>query len=681
MASKIFKARWNGVYRSDNDSYYGSGFYARTGGSQGFNSYIGFDYQSIIQAINSSKTNVKVFLHIYVTDAGTFDLGMHKETSDRKTSSLPWYNYSGRVFQPGVGWSTYDITSLPTYGSFEKALESGYTGIVLYGQKGSPYGVAYAVSNNKYHMYIEIQGTWNTKPTKAGIQFPVGGETFVGKETLVGTAASDIESGQSTLRYQWAIFDGAWNYLGLSLPNELMKSVDFSQYKETSVAKVALRAYDGELYGDWVYSNVFTITHNTPPGIPTNLKPIGGVNIDRTQDNLFSWSHNDSGAQSQFTFRWRLRGNTVWNEINRVSTNEYYIVPANTFPLGMIEWQVRTYDERNLVGLYSETQLVFATEATDAPTIISPLNGEIVSVPNPTIRWSAVNQDYFNIEIREGSETGTVIWTTFQNSSVKGITTGVDLSNNTDYVLRLRIRAIDEIWSDWAEISFHTSFTPPDQPIVTLFPDSETALIQVSIENPEPSDVDVPIVTHNEVYSRVYGSGEDFKLIASNIGANSYFIDYSPASGVIYEYMVRAWGENDSYMDSVTVSGIVTFRDSFLLKAANPNESIPLMYNPSRSEKRSVKRAMMEFNGREYPISEFEEKKSNSIDLSFDIRERETLDKLTTLIDSMETLLYRDGRGRRIYCTVSDLSIADKFPEGYSVSFSVDRVDYKEGIV
>ena len=681
MASRKFKCTWVGVYREDTDKYVNANI-VRTGGGTGYNSYIGFNGAQILGAIESSKTTPKVILHFNVTDTGTFDLGMHRETNNRKANGLPFYRYTGRSFNPSKGWASYDITkfniALSGYSgvdTFEEALGAGFQGIVLYGARGANGGVAHGYTNNSNHLYIEVQGTWNTKPGKPGITYPKSGNSVDGKIELKGTAASDAEQSAGSLRYQWRIYDGTWHNLSLGSAGIVNKTVDFSGYKETSAAKVGLRAYDGEFYSDWVNSQVFTINHNKPPSEPSNLNPKGGTLIDRTQDILFSWAHNDQDRQSRFIFRWRVKGELEWKTVDRKTVNNFYIVPANTFPVGEIEWQVQTFDQRGLSSPFSTSAIFYATEATNAPTIIYPEAGELISDPSPSFQWTSIDQDFFQLEVLSGEN---IIWQIESNSDVKGFTIGTELSNETDYTARLRVKTEFGLWSDWAILDFTTSFLPPQEPEINLVIHPEDGAIEIGIFNPPPED-DVPEVSHNEIFRKVYNGSGDFIKIKNYVENSSYWIDYTPGSGVTYEYMVRSWGVNGTYVDSPPLLGMVEFKDSLITVVSNPDYKVELKYNPTRSIQKSVKRTLMEFNGRPYPVAEFGTGMNNNIDLSFHIRDQTELNLLDGLLELKETLLYRDSRGRREFVTMDQLSISDKFPRGYTVNMTFNRVDYREG--
>lgn len=683
MGSRIFKGKWVGVYQAVEDRYRQSTDPILMGGPLGFHSYVGFDFDQIAEAIATSKTPAKVYLRVRTGGAGRMRIGMHKQVRNTKNSIIPGFRFTGIIKDLGLGQQRIDITTFeqdlvayPGVNTFSEALDNGFKGLVLYGMVGENEAEASGITNNSNHIAIEVEGLWNTKPGKPVITYPVSGVSVDSSIELKGQAAKDSEQASSTLRYQWAIYDGSWHYLDLTSEGQVNRKVNFINYKETFAAKVRLRAYDGELYGDWVESDVFTINHNKAPAEPTNLSPRGGELVDRTQDIRFSWTHNDQDEQSRFNFRWRIKGAATWNQISRVTTNNYVLIPANTFPAGEIEWQVQTFDQRDLSSPYSSTVIFNAADATDAPVILNPAQNEIISEPNPIIQWSSVNQAHFQLEVLSG---GNVIWRVEDNSAVKAYTIGEALSNYTDYVIRLRVRSDSGLWSEWSERAIHTSFTPPNQPEISLNVHGDQGSIEIAIVNP-PEEGDTPATRYNEIFRKVFGSSEDYIKINAYSEPNEYWIDFTPGTGVIYEYKVRAWGANGSFMDSVPALGRVDFKETIIMLVSNPDYRVYLQYNPSRNVGMSVNRTMMEFNGRSFPVAEFGQIMNSEYDLSFDIREKEDIDLLYRLMESRQTLLYRDARGRRDFVTMDQMKVSDKFPFGYTVSFSLGRVDFVEGI-
>ena len=87
----------------------------------------------------------------------------------------------------------------------------------------------------------------------------------------------------------------------------------------------------------------------------------------------------------------------------------------------------------------------------------------------------------------------------------------------------------------------------------------------------------------------------------------------------------------------------------------------------------------MQFAGREKAVAEFGESKDLGIAMSFVIKDIEDIDTLMALVESGETLLYRDNRGRKIYCTIGGLDI-DEERKYWTVSFAIAEVSHQEGV-
>lgn len=683
MASKTFRATWMGQYTGTNAAYYGGSNPIRTGGSSWFHSYLGFDKAGILNAINTSKTAARVYLNIYVTNYGEFDVGFHKEASNKASNGMPFYRYAKIHPFLNTGWQRVDITdSTLSDGSatgFKNIMNAGYTGPVLYGGQGSDQGEAYGVTNNQFHIYIEVTGTWNTAPGAPTITSPTAGISVDKTFELKGTSAADAEQSASGLRYEWAINVGnGWSYFGYGSNGVINKVIDFSGYPETTNAQMALKANDGELDGPWAYSPYFTIAHNKPPGAPTDLAPVGGAQRDRTQTTTFSWVHNDADGQSAYDFRWRLQGSTAWNESGKiVTTSKNRVVAANTFPQGTIEWQVRTYDQESLVGPYSATALFSATEPSDAPVITDPTASEIIPTSRMNVSWTAPEQEEYELQLVQN---GSVLWTETQVSNNRVVEIPYDLLNNQTYQIRLRTRLSVELWSSWAEVTFNTSFTTPSPPEVELFEWHDEGAIDIRINNPVTGAVGEPNVLYNDIYRRIAGTDDPYERIATNVSNNGVFRDYTPASGVTYQYYVRAWGDNTTFQDSYSNMIAISIENTMISIASNPTRFVRLEYNPSRSLNRGLDRSMMVFNGRKFPVAEFGFHETWGADMSFDLRDRTSLEVLVDIVDSKETLIYRDSRGRREFVTVDSISITDKFPDGYTVKFNPEKVEYIEEV-
>lgn len=467
------------------------------------------------------------------------------------------------------------------------------------------------------------------------------------------------------------------NIVALTAVGATQYIYDFINQPQTSVAKIRIRAYDGAIYGPWDYSDgVFSIIHNVAPTAPTNLTPV--TTKDRAELIRFTWQHNDpnADAQSKFDLDYRLQGSTTWNTVTQNTINQFYDLPAGTLPRGTIEWRVRTYDQADLSGPYSELKTFFAGDKPSKPTTLNPIDGSVVSVSNPTVQWSSVGQVSYNLKVLNANET-TTLWETNQTSNNKAHTVGYSLENETGYVIQLTIKNVDGIISDIEKSHIHVSYTPPAKALVTT--SKGAGFITVLMDNPVPVGTE-PNVSYNSIFRRKQGENE-FIRIGTNISVDGSFNDYTAASEQVYEYFVRTWGENDTYNDSVIVYESITLRGVWLHDVTNPDSVHNFIFDgDGRSEDWQAQASYMQFAGRKSPVTEFGEHEHKSISVTLNMLKRTAdLPVLENLLHAKNTLCYRDGRGRRIFGTATSLPTGDEF-YGYVVDLNVIECSYSEEV-
>ena len=473
MATKTFNLSWMRQYRADTNSYVGSNSPIRVGGSQDYNSYLGFP-TSVRTAIKESSTTPQLRLKIYVTNSSPeWDVGRHKlsGSSEPTYSTLPWYNYLKPIFGHSTGWLTINLSS-----DFMNDYKNGvYQGIVLYSGQGSSY-YGEASNSGSTRAVIEVIGTWNVKPNKPTITYPTSNVTVDTSLTVRWNQASDPNG--DTLKYQVAYKGGrsgeGWKYSSLTANNATALTINYSSLSEGTYAQIAVRAYDGELYGDWVYSPRFTVNHNKAPSSPSQLSPANGVIRDRNEVIRLSWRHNDDGSQAGYRIAWRTVSSTgargAWNYRPSStgwvsSTSQYYDYPATTFPNSEIEWTVKTKDQGGLESSYATYQIFKAREESSLPTILTPAFNDIIDTTRVEVTWSSVNQQEYNLILKD--DQGNTLWSTTEVNGLKFVIIPYDLANNTNYSIQLRVKdSVNLIWSDYVEQAFSTSFNPPKPPVI-----------------------------------------------------------------------------------------------------------------------------------------------------------------------------------------------------------------------
>jgi len=506
---------------------------------------------------------------------------------------------------------------------------------------------------------------WYIKTTlaeSATLTLPNGGETLNEGFNITWTLSS---AGLKT-KIELSTDNGnTWKTLLTTNAGITSYNYNFVNEAESSTCRIRVTPTDGTNFGTSDVSNgVFTIQHNQAPTAPTNLSPANGQIIDRAEIQRLTWKHNDTDAQSKFDLQWSSDGGQNWTTITKTTVNQYLDIAVNTFPAGTITWRVRTYDQEDLVSPYSNQVTFTSSEPSDAPIITS---ADTWNIARPTIQWSSVGQAKYQVQVLDSISA--VVWDSGQiTSSNKAVTVGADLVNSSTYTIKVRIVDSGGIWSDYAVQSISISFTPPEIPLATATIDTARASITLEIVNPEG----LTVVTHNDIF-------RDGQRIAA--GIQDVFTDYTVESEKEYSYRVRAWGENGTYADSDVVTASVIVKHTQLALTTNYNKWIELKWNPEKSDNRQHNSVSNYFAGRRFAVTDFSENENNNIPNSFAIRDKAELDKLIEIYDAKRTIIYRDRRGKRLFGTLNNLSIADESPRTWwTVSFTLQQVDFDEVI-
>jgi hypothetical protein len=116
----------------------------------------------------------------------------------------------------------------------------------------------------------------------------------------------------------------------------------------------------------------------------------------------------------------------------------------------------------------------------------------------------------------------------------------------------------------------------------------------------------------------------------------------------------------------------------------DPNDPVDtlhnFLYNSSLTvENIAVATNQLVFAGRAYPVAEFSENNTQTVDLSLTIPWSDTWQEECDIVRAYATfrgtLTFRDGRGRLLYGIVQSVRLTDR-KEGTIVTFNVQRVDY-----
>ncbi|MGD6832585.1 hypothetical protein ACQCT5_10500 [Sutcliffiella halmapala] len=398
----------------------------------------------------------------------------------------------------------------------------------------------------------------------------------------------------------------------------------------------------------------------------TKLIPSGGVVADRTATIRLSWRvtpiPTDGMTQEVW---WRIQDTTTWNVISVVLSAIHVDVAPNTFPEGIIEWQVRLNNEDGSNHATSDTVVFIASVNPPAPVITQPtgtVNGSLV-----TVEWTSEGQAGFHLELVEA---GQVIWQYENTDDVSQAYSISGLENHKEYDIRLAIVNSLGLWSDYSAITIDVDYVPPAPAEITTTTQETT--ITLDFSHPTPTG-EIPPVVSVDVYRRVEG---DWELIGIDVGDT--FVDYTPASGVVYEYRVRAYGDMDTFSDSFT-SAQVQFRGVWLHEVFYPNTLHHFrMDRVGRVDTWKPTGKLLPFAGRKLPVAEFDITEENSVSVTLEMfRGEDDYRFLQQLIRSKNVLCYRDGRGRKLFGHVFELPISDE-KHGNTTNITIHEISFTE---
>jgi hypothetical protein len=533
-------------------------------------------------------------------------------------------------------------------------------------------------ANTKYAIVISLNSSTSSqisiRTTGVDTTIPNGNGGYYGPAWANYGVDLSIEiSFSNSLQYQVQLSTdngGAWkDIIALTSAGASSFLYDFINEAQSSTCLIRIRAYDGSAYGVWDQSNgVFSIIHNTAPTAPTNLLPTGV--FDRALVQRLSWKHNDpqNDTQSKFDLQWRSQGAGTWNTITQSVVSQYWDAPTNTFPKGTIEWQVRTYDQAGLSGPYSPTSTFISGDRPALPTIVSPSS---VSVANPIVQWSSVDQVGYSLNVKDSNSVS--VFSVDRISTNKAETISSNLANQNDYTIEFKTKNVDGLYSDLVTKSISVSYTPPAMPVIETV--KGNSYIQLNIVDPVPQGTQ-PSVLYHEIYKEIDGS---FVLIAENV--QNDFKDFHISSNETVQYFVRAIGNNGTFSDTLNFSDSIEFKGVWLHLLEDPVNTIKnfKIDGSGRSSKWSLENAVHQFQGRKNPVVETGEMSSFSVDFNLKILDIEEHQALEKILYSQQTVCYRDGRGRKVFGVFVDVPFADE-RWGYSTSLSLMKIDFKEGI-
>lgn len=409
---------------------------------------------------------------------------------------------------------------------------------------------------------------------------------------------------------------------------------------------------------------ILIYNYGDKPLSPTIISPAWAdiINKKDTSSIKFEWT---STGQTNYEFEYS-QDNIVWTKLEGTTAK---FVNLTTTGLANGDLYVRVKIKSNNVWSdYSRTWFLQIGEKPNTPTV--SLIG--VTTSTPMVSWNANPlQKMYQVQVLQD---GTII---VDSGEIQGT---IDqyilksrLEDNKSYTFKVRISDEHNIWSDWGIKESTVNFIKPPIPTFSLYLNPERGSTIIKIQNPTPGAGE-ELTVFNDIF-RKEGNGEWLR-IAANVISEFNDLTIKPKSEVYYK--VRAIGQN-GYVDSATKGTEFIMRYSDLSVVGELEKHVKLKYNDRKQQNSGYTGSLLVFSGRNKPVVEFDDSRTNDIALEFEITNKKDLDMLQDIIDSRKTLLYRDSRGRKLYGSViSKLNVQDSEFNYYTVGFTFTETDFNE---
>ncbi|AMR60065.1 tail fiber [Bacillus phage Leo2] len=575
----------------------------------------------------------------------------------------------------------------------------------------------------------------NVAPSKPTQLVPNGGRTVDRTESIRFTWKHNDDGVQAGFRIAWRTVDslgdtGSWNYVNASgYRQSTNQYFDFAP-NTFPAGKIEWRVSTMDqmsLTSPWSDIQIFTagIPSNAPIILtpsPNEIVPAANITVTWSSINQRRYEVQLYDGNTQIyrkaetttvknapivyslennkTYRVRLRiADTefdIWSDWTEVSFQTNFTPPVKP------DISVETDTEGNTITV---------SWTNDPPVTSEPIHGvptsgivQGIQFSENTTYWGAEDEGEIRVIYGENakvvSPSGIVyefnpsvdqVSTNLEGTGTNSTTqeaylmfTGADPSRFSSTVTRdtFNFRVVELIDGQWYYHDNSATRKPFD-----LYSDDfilgtvkRTSTDVFGIELNITGDITTPVTSTVELYRRRYNSSTegDWTLIFTG-NTNSSYTDYTPASGVTYEYYVRAWGDNQSFSDSEIGEGEVEFIHAFLHRALVQSDFTVFRHSDDRSESRGRTGKFMSFSGREKPIYEYGFNTDKVVKVSWDVDTNEEYLNTIDFLDRKETFLYRDGVGRRMFCIIDgNIEVTDQILSGCTFSISLREVDFEE---
>lgn len=393
-----------------------------------------------------------------------------------------------------------------------------------------------------------------------------------------------------------------------------------------------------------------------------NLSPSSGAINLGNEDITLRWSvkvYDDDGAEhtitnypTEFDLQYSVDGGETWIYLlNKQTVNltygfYSYTIPANTLPVGIINWRVRPYANGYAIDNYVRDTFVVQVQASTSSVTC---NGK----PRPTITWSSTAQTAYRVKFAD-YDTGAVY------SSAQSHYFSDCIYSDGTYPVQVRTLASNGEWSEWTEVQYvQITNVPPDNVIALTATPTNHAVALRWTDSASGSTVKYSVYRNN---TPVY------------IGTNQYYTDVG-ANGST-NYTLRAVDTATDYYTESDVIIVDATPKNDCIYVISATEWIPLLYSSSRRVRnysRNGQTVYKFYAGRKKPIAFTAGHTERQLNVSYTFKSHAEAEKINDLIG--ETVIYKDTCGGVIIGIIDNVSTA-VYSRLYNVAFTVTEIDY-----
>lgn len=476
--------------------------------------------------------------------------------------------------------------------------------------------------------------------------------------------------------------DGTWDtYTALNWQNQYYFLVRV-QDTEDIWSDASFPPPSGAVYAKLIRTNSY-------PSPPTNMLPMNGATVTTRQPQLSATFQDPDNGDTPLLMEVEVVGvtNPAYS-VNRIESDAdevFQMLLSDSLVIGhTYSWRTRFTDQGGLQGAWSSWSTFTVAEGVET-YFTNPTQNVTLTSPIQTFTWtyshpSGVAQASGRLRIY--NQTGSV--PIYDSGTIAGTYQSQVLSttlfqNNKTYRALATVTDANGDSATTGYVYFNTLWVGPDQPLnISVDNQSDEGRVRITW-----LPVSIPNFKRYRIYRKdTTEAYPQFILVDEvqdmSIGQYDY---YFAASGKHYEYAVTVvedstGAELESTIEDSAGTTLLFPSHTWLNEQYDPvNIRVQLMFNPTRTEKYSRSSAYATTIGRSRPVLHIGRAYSEQLELTFMLRlPFEEIDILKQMIARGEPVLYRDGRGRRMWVGVVDYTLQDMLPNRGVLTLSLTAI-------